>query len=77
MGTLVLARGASSTYVRMSAFLIDVWSLGIKDAMFKEVDGDAFDLYMHAADAASSMVSVDPSYARKLLREAADRLHLA
>jgi hypothetical protein len=34
MGTLVLARGATPHHVAMGTFLIDVFSLGIKDVMF-------------------------------------------
>src|SRR5690242_6849316 len=71
MGTLILTRGASSAYLRLGAFLIDVWSLGIKDVVFEEIDGDAFDLYLDSMNAASPMISVDPSYARKLLRDLA------
>jgi hypothetical protein len=71
MGMLLVARGASSSYVRMSAFLIDVWSLGIKDVIFEELDGDAFDLYLDRMNAGSPLISVDPGYARKLLRDLA------
>jgi hypothetical protein len=71
MGTLVLARGATSLHVALSSFLIDVFCLGIKDVMFESVEGEVFEGYMEASDAASPMVAVDPSYARKLLRDLA------
>jgi hypothetical protein len=71
MGTLMLTRGASSSYLRLSAFLIDVWSLGVRDVMFEEIDGDAFDLYLDRMNAGSPIISVDPGYARKLLRDLA------
>jgi hypothetical protein len=71
MGTLVLARGATSLYTAFSSFLIDVFCLGIKDVMFESVESEAFEMYMDATDAGSPMVSVDPSYARKLLRDLA------
>jgi hypothetical protein len=71
MGTLVLARGATRHHITLSSFLIDVFCLGIKDVMFESVEGEVFQMYMDATDARSPMVSVDPSYARKLLRDLA------
>jgi hypothetical protein len=71
MGTVVLARGATRHHLAVSSFLIDVFCLGIKDVMFKRLEGEVFEAYMDVADAGSPMVSVDPSYARKLLRDLA------
>ena len=71
MGTLILARGATRHHLAVSSFLIDVFCLGIKDVMFKRLEGEVLELYMDAADAGSPMISVDPSYARKLLRDLA------
>jgi hypothetical protein len=71
MGTLVLARGATSLYTAFSAFLLDTFCLGIKDVTFESVESKVFDMYIDATDAGSPLVSVDPSYARKLLRDLA------
>jgi hypothetical protein len=71
MGTLVLVRGATPHHVAFGSFLIDAFCLGIKDVMFKSVERDVFEMYMDKMDAGSPMVSVDPSYARKLLRDLA------
>jgi hypothetical protein len=71
MGTLVLARGATLHHVAFSVFLIDTFCLGIKDVMFESVEGEVFEMYMEVTDAGSPMVPVDPSYARKLLRDLA------
>ena len=71
MGTLVLARGATPHYVALSSFLIDTFCLGIKDVMFESVESEVFEMYMDAMDAGSPTVSVDPRYARKLLRDLA------
>ena len=71
MGTLVLARGATPHHISLSSFLIDAFCLGIKDVMFESVESEVFEMYMDATDAGSPMVSVDPSYARKLLRDVA------
>ena len=71
MGTLVLARGATPYRLELSSFLLDVFCLGIKDVMFESIEGEAFEMYMSATDAASPLVAVDPGYARKLLRDLA------
>ncbi len=71
MGTLVLARGATPHHIALSSFLIDAFCLGIKDVMFDSVESEVFEMYMDATNAGSPMVSVDPSYARKLLRDLA------
>jgi hypothetical protein len=71
MGTLVLVRGATPYGVAFSSFLIDVFCLGVKDVMFESVEREVFEMYLEATDAASPMVSVDPGYARKLLRDLA------
>ena len=71
MGTLVLARGATPHHVALSSFLIDVLCLGIKDVMFESVEREIFEMYVDATDAGSPMVSIDPSYARKLLHDLA------
>jgi len=71
IGTLVLARGATRHYLAMSSFLIDVFCLGIKDVMFKRLEGEVFEEYMDRANAGAPLISVDPSYARKLLRDLA------
>ena len=57
MGTLILARGT-----------LDVFCLGIKDAMFESLESDEFAMYVEATDAGSPLVSITPSDARKLLR---------
>ena len=71
MGTLVLARGATPHHIAVSSFLIDVFCLGIKDVMFESFEREDFEMYMEATDAGSPMVSVDPTFARKLLRDLA------
>jgi hypothetical protein len=71
MGTLVLTRGGTQDHLALSSFLIDTFCLGIKDVMFQPIEREAFEMYMERMDAGSPMVSVDPSYARKLLRDLA------
>jgi hypothetical protein len=67
MGTLVPTRGATPDHLAFGSFLLDTFSLGIKDVMFKSLEGKVFEMHMAAMNAGSPMVSVDPSYARKLL----------
>jgi hypothetical protein len=71
MGTLVLTRGATPQHLALGAFLLDTFCLGIKDVMFKSVEAEVVERYIDKANAAAPMVPVDPSYARKLLRDAA------
>ena len=71
MGTLILARGATPHHLALSSFLIDVFCVGIKDVIFESVESEVFEMYMEVTDAGSPMISVDPSYARKLLRDLA------
>ena len=69
IGTLVLARGATPRHVVLSAFLVDVFCLGVKNVTFQPVDDEAFEMYVATMGSVSPMVPVDPSYARKLLRD--------
>jgi hypothetical protein len=71
LGTLVVTRGATPHHLAMSSFLIDVNSLGVKDVMFKFVDSNVLEMYMDTMEDEAPLTSVDPSYARKLLREVA------
>ena len=71
MGTLVLTRGGTQDHLTLGSFLIDTFCLGITDVMFQTIEREAFEMYMERMDAGSPMVSVDPSYARKLLRDLA------
>ena len=72
MGTLVLARGATPHHLEVGVFLLDAFCLGIKDVMFTSVDDDTFDMYVAASESAAPMAPVEPSYARRLLRDLAD-----
>jgi len=69
MGTLILARGTTKIHVEFSSFLLDIFCLGVKDVMFKSVEGEVFEYYLDTVNAAEPLVEVDPAYARKLLHE--------
>jgi len=40
IGTVILARGVTRHHLAVGIFLLDVFCLGIKDAMFKSLEGD-------------------------------------
>jgi hypothetical protein len=71
IGTLIVARGATPDHLAFGSFLLDVFCLGIKDVMFESLDSDEFDTCVAMADAGSRLAPVDPSDARKLLRDLA------
>lgn len=71
IGTLVLARGPTPHHVALGTFLLDAFCLGIKDVMFRSVDAEEFAAFVETMGAAAPLAPVDPSYARKLLRDLA------
>jgi hypothetical protein len=71
LGTVILARGVTTFDLAVSGFLIDAWGRGVKDAYFRRISGDTFESWLAGLDAESPLDPVDPSYARKLLRDAA------
>jgi F0F1-type ATP synthase assembly protein I len=68
MGTLLLARGHTSP-LNVAVFLLDSFALGVKDVMFRTMDGEQIEQYLDMADSGSTMVPIVPSEARKLLRD--------
>jgi hypothetical protein len=71
IGTMILARGVTRHHLAVGIFLIDVFCLGIKDAMFKSLESDDLEIYLEATNAGSPPVPLQPSDARKLLRDLA------
>ena len=71
LGSVVLARGFTSSYLTLGLFLVDAWCLGIKDVCFRSADAETFESMIEAVNETMPMASVDPSYARKLLRDVA------
>jgi hypothetical protein len=69
IGPLILARGATPDYLTMGSFLLDVFCLGIKDVAFRRIEGEDLADYLDMTEA--QMVAVEPSLARKLLRDLA------
>jgi hypothetical protein len=70
-GVLVLARGITTDHLTLGMFLLDSFCLGIKDAVFRRIGGEEFQTYMDVTVVGETMIPVEPSYARKLLRDLA------
>jgi F0F1-type ATP synthase assembly protein I len=60
MGTLLLARGHTSP-LNVAVFLLDSFALGVKDVMFRTMDGEQIEQYLDMADSGSTMVPIVPS----------------
>jgi hypothetical protein len=67
----MLTRGVSSGCLAMGAFLLDTFCLGIKDVMFRTIDGNEFDALLEAMDASAPLSPIDPAHGRKLLGDLA------
>jgi hypothetical protein len=70
MGIVMLTRG-SSFELAIGGFLVDMLGLGVKDAYFQRRAADRVEGMVAQMRAESPVTDVDPSYARKLLRDAA------
>lgn len=75
MGWVVLARTLPSGQVAASFFLVDIWCLGVKDAFFAVMPQLMFEQRMNESSLEQEFVGIDPSVARKLLRDAAAYAH--
>jgi hypothetical protein len=59
----------------VASFLIDPLCLGVKDAFVRSTNGEEFAFLIDAIVEDIPLETVDPSYARKLLRDAAAWAH--
>jgi hypothetical protein len=71
VGMVFLSRKIGARDVALGGFLVDAYCLGVKDAMFCELDEGEMKQLLDEAGATAPLTPVDPSYARKLLRDAA------
>jgi len=69
MGTLILARGTAVGPVLVAAFLLDTFCRGVKDVTLRSMTADQLESYIDMIDDVTPLVSVEPSHARKLLRD--------
>ena len=70
LGMVVLARKVGIGELATAAFLVDVFCRGIKDVLMQCIDLQEFDDFIGCLGIAAPLETVDPGYARKLLREA-------
>ncbi len=68
-GTLLFARGPTLGQVAVLVLLLDTFCLGVKDVVFRAVEGRQLAAYLDTVSAAAPMIPVEPSYARKLARD--------
>ena len=68
-GILVLARGATPHHLAAGIFMLDSFSLGVKDVSFRHWDGDECAASMASLGSTIELQAVEPSFARKLLCE--------
>ncbi len=70
-GMVVLTRKTGARTFSLAAFLVDAFCLGVKDALFRELEEAEMESFLDALEATAPFEAVDPSYARKLVRDAA------
>lgn len=71
MVNVIIARGVSPSRVSTAFFLVDLYCLGIKDVVFHEFSAEEFAISSMAMSEEAPLTPIDPTYARKLLRDAA------
>jgi len=71
VGMVILSRKTGARSFIVGAFLVDAYCLGVKDAMFRQVDEGEFETLLDGIGKTARLAPVEPSYARKLLRDAA------
>jgi hypothetical protein len=71
MGSVVLSRFKSEGRVESGVFLLDVFCLGVKDAMFVQLDMEEYeDNLLRRYSAQDPLEPIEPPCARKLVEEA-------
>lgn len=71
IGTLVFVRGSRAAGYAAAVFLVDAWCLGVKNAYLRSLDADELELFFTLLETNEPLEVIDPSHARKLLREVA------
>ncbi len=68
---MFLSRKIGARGLALGGFLVDAYCLGVKDAMYRELDEDEMEELLDEVSDTAPFAPVDPPYARKLLRDAA------
>jgi hypothetical protein len=66
---VILTREAKGGGLVLASFLVDVHCLGVKDVLFRHSDRAEIEDIVAAMEEEAPFTAVDPSYARKLLRD--------
>jgi Domain of unknown function (DUF1841) len=69
-GMVIVIRKTGPRGLAMAGFLVDVYCLGVKDAFFREMEEAELETLLDGMEETAPLETVDPSYARKLLRDA-------
>jgi len=69
IGTVVFARGEANGEIAMATFLVDVWCLGIKNAMYRVGDAKDYAMCLRMASVAGPTEDWEPACVKKLLQE--------
>jgi hypothetical protein len=69
MGTLVVARGATPYSLTAAGFLLDTYTLGVKNTFLISLSGQEMSDYLYRISDIAPAETVDPGYARKLLHD--------
>ena len=69
IGTLVLARGSTVGSLVVGIALLDSFCRGVKDVVVRAIEWEQLEAYLDATNEVTPLEPVDPSYARKMLRE--------
>ena len=67
-GMVFLIRKTGQRRLALAGFLVDAYCLGVKDALFREIEEAEIQKLLHTFERAAPFEGVAPSYARKLLR---------
>jgi len=68
-GYLVLARKAADGRTAMAVFLLDTYCVGVKDVILRVDEASGIERFLEALGEAQPMVAIEPTRARKLLRD--------
>jgi hypothetical protein len=68
-GNLILVRKATDGRMAMAAFMLDVYCVGVKDVILRLDDAREVERIVAAFGDVQPLITIDPSRARKLLRD--------
>lgn len=69
LGMIVLTRKTGLGRLALALFQVDVYCVGVKDAVFREADMAEIGNMVAVLENSATLLPTDPSYARKLLRD--------